>query len=290
MAATTWSVFDVDAGFIETLGLEMVAGRSFDRDVRTDEAEAFILNEAAVRALVDLLGPAWADPVGKKLDRYDRTDLAWVPEREGRIIGVVRDFHYASLHHRIAPLVMQLGTPALDHLVVRLAPGDAQATVAALEGVWNRHLPERPFESFFMDAEVERLYRAEARVTALMDVFTGLGLFIACLGLFGLAAFTAERRTKEIGVRKALGASVPSIVVLLSKEFTRLVLIAFFLAAPVAYVVMNGWLDGFAYRAEISWWMYAAAALSALAVAWLTVGYQSVKAALADPVDSLRYE
>ncbi len=290
MAETTWNLYDVDVDFIETLGLEVVAGRSFKRDVITDETEAFIINEAAARQLVTLYGEAWANPVGKKLDRYQRADLTWMPERPGRIIGVVGDFHYASLHHRIAPLVMQQSERSLDHLVVRLQPGNATGTVAALENIWMSHLPERPFEYFFLDAEIDRLYRAEARMTTLMDLFSGLGLFIACLGLFGLAAFTAERRTKEIGIRKALGASVPSIIVLLSKEFTRLVLMACLIAAPIAYFIMRGWLSDFAYRIDLSWSLFLLAGVMALGIAWLTVGYQSIKAALTDPVDSLRYE
>ncbi len=163
-------------------------------------------------------------------------------------------------------------------------------TVAAIEGVWQTFSPGRPLDYFFLDDDYDRQYRSEQRISKIVTTFTILALFIACLGLFGLAAFTAEQRTKEIGVRKVLGASVGGIVVLLSKDFVKLVGLAFVLAAPVAYFVMGRWLEDFAYRIDMSWGIFLMAGLAALGVALLTVCYQSVRAALADPVTSLRYE
>ncbi len=167
---------------------------------------------------------------------------------------------------------------------------DLPGTLAHLEATWTTFIPERPFEYYFLDASFDQLYRAEQRAATLFSVFTGLSLVIACLGLFGLAAFTAEQRTKEIGVRKVLGASLTDIVVLLSKGFATLVAVAFVVAVPLAYFAMDRWLQNFAYRIEISWPIFLIAGLSVLLVALLTVSYQAVKAALTDPVESLRYE
>ncbi len=286
---TTWNLFGVDYDFIETLSIEMIDGRSFSRDVPSDENDAFVINEAALRAARDLLGADWM-PVGKELDRYTRAQTEWVLGKPGRIIGVVRDFHYQSLHHQIAPLVMQLNPRTRDHFLVRLQAADLPGALEHLETTWNAFLPDRPFEYFFLDASFDRLYRAEQRAATLLGIFTVLSLVIACLGLFGLAAFTAEQRTKEIGVRKVLGASLTDIVVLLSKGFAALVLVAFVVAVPLAYFVIGRWLQNFAYRIEISWPIFLMAGLAALAIALLTIGYQAIKAGLADPVESLRYE
>ena len=290
MAQTTWNLYTVDYDFLETMGIEVIDGRSFSRDMPADEEDAFLLNEAAWRQARQRLGPTWDAPVGKKIDRYTRDDLAWVLGKPGQVIGVVQDFHYQSLHYQIAPLVLQLNPQSRDHFAVRLQTDDAPGTLARLEATWRAFLPERPFEYYFLDAAFDALYRAERRMATLLSVFTGLSLIIACLGLFGLAAFTAEQRTKEIGIRKTLGASLADIVVLLSKGFAQLVLVAFVVAVPLAYFVLSRWLQNFAYRIDLSWPIFLIAGLSALLVALLTVSYQAVKAALTDPVDSLRYE
>lgn len=290
MAETNWNLFDVDYGFVEAMGLELVAGRSFSESMGGDERNAVILNETALRAASELMGTPWEQPLGRQADRYLRTATDWVFGKPGRVIGVVRDFHYQSLHHQVAPLVLHLGRARRDNIIVRLRPGDPAAALAHAEAVWKEFLPERPFEYYFLDAAFNDQYQAERRVSTLMSVFTGLSLVIAALGLFGLAAFTAERRTREIGIRKVLGASTAGLVFLLAGSFTRLVALAFVLVAPLAYLLMDRWLDGFAYRTEVAWWVFALTALAALALAWLTVGYQSVRAALSDPVDVLRYE
>ena len=289
MNNTTWNRFSVDYDFIETMGIEVLDGRSFSRDVPADVNDAFLINEAALRKARALLGADWM-PVGKKIDRYLRAQSEWVLGRPGRIIGVVGDFHYQSLHHQVAPLVLQLNPRTLDHFMVRLQTADLPGVLTHLEDTWNQFLPDRPFEYYFLDASFDRLYQAEQRTAMLLGIFTVLSLIIACLGLFGLAAFTAEQRTKEIGVRKVLGASLADIVVLLSKGFALLVLVAFVVAVPLGYLIVNRWLDNFAYRIELSWPIFLGAGLAALLVALVTVGYQAIRAALADPVESLRYE
>jgi len=290
MARTTWNRYSVDYDLIETMGIEVIEGRSFSREVPADVTNAFIINEAALREAREMLGPAWDAPLDKKIERYLRLQSEWILGKRGRVIGVVRDFHYQSLHHRIAPLVLQLSPSSRDHFVVRLQSADLPGTLAHLEATWKEFIPERPFEYYFLDAAFDRLYRAEQRTATLFSVFTGLSLIIACLGLFGLAAFTAEQRTKEIGVRKVLGASLTDIVVLLSKGFATLVVVAFVVAVPLGYLAMDRWLQNYAYRIDLSWPIFLIAGLSALLVALLTVSYQALKAALTNPVESLRYE
>jgi putative ABC transport system permease protein len=274
----------VDHDYAETYGLALVAGRDFDERYAADATGAFLINERAAQRL------GWADPVGRKLrlKYYFQGER----EKEGTVVGVVRDFQYHSLHQAFDPILFHIlpGSYYYDYLSVRLRPGQGPAALAAMDQVWRRFHPERPFEYTFVDARFDALYRAEARLGRLLGVFAGLAALVACLGLFGLAAYTAEQRTREIGIRKALGASVPGIVVLLSKDFVRLVALAFVLAAPLAYVAMHRWLDGFADRVALSAWMFAAVGLSALAVALLTVSYQAVRAALTDPVQALRHE
>ena len=267
----------VDHEFTKTFGLDLAAGRDWSREIVTDEDEAFLINETAARVF------GWADPgeaVGKRLTRN---------EREGVVIGVVKDFHFQSLHHTIEPLLMHL-RPFAMNVSVRVRTDDLPATVAALERTWQQFSPTFPFDYYFLDEAFDSRYRAEERAGQLFGYFALLAVFIACLGLFGLAAFSAAQRTKEIGVRKVLGATVGGIVVLLSKDFVKLVGWAFVVATPVAYLAMSRWLDNFPYHVEISWRIFLVAGLSALVVAVLTVSYQSIRAALADPVTALRYE
>ena len=290
MAQTNWNRYSVDYEWIEAMGLDVIEGRSFSRDVPADVTDAFIINEAALRQARAMLGSAWDAPIDKKIDRYLRLESRWILGKRGRVIGVVRDFHYQSLHHRIGPLVLQLNPSSRDHFIVRLQTEDLPGTLAHLEATWKNFIPDRPFEYYFLDDSFDRLYRAEQRAATLFSVFTGLSLIIACLGLLGLAAFTAEQRTKEIGVRKVLGASLADIVVLLSKGFATLVVIAFVVAVPLAYLAVDRWLQNFAYRVDLSWDIFLLAGLTALGIALATVSYQAIKAALTDPVESLRYE
>ena len=272
----TYASFD----FVETLGLELVSGRSLSRTTPGDSL-GVILNETAVARL------GLEHPIG--------TRLIWPNESTYTIVGVVKDFHFASLHETIGPFALLGPDPCNTNrpnllITARLRTDDLPAALAFLRRTWGAFAPQQPFSYSFLDADLDALYRAEARTARLLGLFTLLAIGIACLGLFGLASFTAQQRTKEIGVRKVLGASVGSVVALLSTDFLKLIGLAFLVAAPLAYFGMERWLDDFAYRIEMSWQTFLIAGLAALGVALVTVSYQSIKAALVDPVKSLRYE
>ena len=276
-------VLMTDFDLLETLNLDLIDGRFFSHDFSTDSS-AVILNEAAVKEF----GFAEAEAVGKRLVSPGFGDEE---EQYISIIGVVKDFHFQSLHDTIRPLGLFIGRN-FTYLAARIQPEDIPGTLAALETQWQTFAPEQPLTYSFLDSDVDALYQRDQRQGSLFGTFALLAIMIACLGLFGLAAFTAEQRTKEIGVRKVLGASVPGIIVLLSKEFTTLVVIAFVVAAPAALWAMTQWLEGFAYSMDLvgAWWIFLGAGAAALLIAWLTVGYQSIRAALTNPVEALRYE
>ena len=273
----TWiiSAFGIDEHFIPMMGMELAAGRNFSPAFGTDTTEAVLLNEAAVRAF------GWTDAVGKHLT-YGET--------ERTVVGVVKDFHYASVRHQVEPLMMLYQPRQAPLLAVKLRPTDLPQTLAAVEGAWREVNPDYPFEYSFLDQEFARQYQEEANFARLSRGFTILAIIVACLGLFGLATFTAEQRRKEIGVRKVLGASVPGLVALLSKDFLALVGVAFVIAAPLAYFVMRDWLADFAYRIALGPGVFLLAGGLALAIALLTVSYQALRAATTDPVKALRYE
>jgi putative ABC transport system permease protein len=270
--------------FTETFHLEMAAGRSFDKSHPTDDTSAVLVNETMVRRL------GWGTPeeaLGKGFAGRRRTQ---------RVVGVLKDFHFASLHTPIAPFVLDIADSKSQHnffdryLAVRIAPENARKTLDHLANVWASYYPERPFEYFFADDELDKLYRAEENFGKIAMVFSAFALFVACIGLLGMVAFMAETRTREIGIRKVLGASVAGITGLLAKDFLKLVVIAILIASPIAYYFMQQWLSDFAYRIDLQWWMFAASGAAAVLVAFLTVGFQSVRAALANPVKSLRSE
>jgi putative ABC transport system permease protein len=268
----------VDFDYIPTYGIRMAAGRNFSRAMGTDATQAFIINEAAARRI------GWSkaeEAVGQAFE-YGR--------RRGQIIGVVKDFHFESLHEEISPIVMYISPADLQRISIRIAPRDIPRTMEFLRGVWAEMRPNRPFSYVFIDESFDRLYKSEDNLERIFRTFAWLSVGIGCLGLFGLAAYSAERRTKEIGIRKVLGASPSGLAFLLSKEFTRWVLLANLVAWPVAYFAMSRWLRQFAYRAEITPGIFLLAGALALAIAFLTVATQAVKTALADPVRSLRYE
>ena len=221
------------------------------------------------------------EPVGRQVTLWDQ---------EGPIIGLVKDFHFRSLYTAINPVIIRFAPRNARNLFVRIEAGQTAQALAGLEAVYKQFNPGYPFAYRSLEEGYEQLYRSEIMLGTLAKIFAGIAVFISCLGLFGLAAFTAEQRTKEIGVRKVLGASVSNIVLLLSREYTRLVLIAFVAAAPLAYLAMHRWLNDFAYRIDIPWIFFLIAGLLAIVVAWLTVGYQSIKVARTDPVKTLRYE
>ncbi len=271
----------VDARFFETYAIALVEGRNFIEDSESDRRESIILNEAALRAF------GWTTASGRSIRPGSSGD------RTMNVVGVVRDYHYESLQNAVAPVVHLYRPPdgsAHDFISARLRTDDVPAALAAIGALWRRLDPARPFDYFFVDANFDQLYRAQDRLVAVAGAFALLAILIACLGLFGLASLMVTQRTKEIGVRKVLGASSSGIVLLLSKDFTRLVAGAFVVGAPVAYFAMTRWLSDFAYPVDLSWWIFLLAGLAALAVALVTVSFQAMKAALADPVEALRYE
>ncbi|AKQ44861.1 macrolide ABC transporter permease [Rufibacter radiotolerans] len=275
----------VDFNYINTLDVQVLAGRPFSKEYPTDADHAYMINETAVRELgygtpekalgQPLLWPTW--------DKQDSL-------KEGKIIGVVKDFHYKSLYDKMEPVVMQIYPNAAVKVAVKVEPENVAGTISQVKTVWDKFSPEYPLEYMFMDDNFEKMYKAEDKLKSLLTIFTGIAIFIGSLGLFGLAAYAAERRKKEIGIRKILGAETSSIVALLSKDFMKLVLLAAFIAIPVAWYAMNKWLEDFAYRIEIPLWVFGAALLLAGLVAFLTVSFQALKAATANPVKNLRMD
>ena len=270
---------DTDYDFVETMALEIVMGRTFSRDIMTDETEAVIVNEAAVRML------GWENPIGKRLHIVREADHA-----ERTIIGVIGDYHMESLHKPIDPLYILCDPGNVHAMLVRLYPGDMSGTVAFLREAWERLVPDETFSYYFLDDSLNRLYRTEERLQHIFTFFAGLAVLIACLGLFGMASYTVERRVKEIGVRKVLGASVPDVVGMLTHAFIKWVIVANVIAWPSAYFVMNRWLQDYPYRVDPALWIFFVAGSAALLISVLTVGQQAFRAARANPVDSLRYE
>ena len=275
---TKWArLIVVDYDLIETLGLALVAGRAFSSAFGTDEEEGLILTEAAVAAL------GWESPeaaLGKRCQI----------DGERTVVGVLKDFHFESLHAPVSPMAFEVRPSSTWLLVVRMRGDRIPETLDFLKGKWAAQFPDWPFDYWFVDQSFDRAYRAEERTGRVAGGAALLTIFVACLGLFGLASFTAEQRTKEIGIRKVLGASVPGIVALLSKEVSWLVIGANAVAWPVAYLAMDRWLQEFAYRIDPGVEIFALGGLLALAIAWLTVGWQAVRAALTNPVEALRYE
>ncbi|MDX1941647.1 MAG: ABC transporter permease [Saprospiraceae bacterium] len=259
--------------FVKTIGAELKAGRDFSKEFATDSVN-FIINEESAR----LMG--MSDPVGKS--------LTW-GDTKGQIIGLVKDFSINSLHTAQQPVILYL-QPFINVLYVRIDGQNVSNTLAQMEKVVKKHSPAYPFEYKFVDEEYDQLYRSEKRISALSRAFAILAIFVSCLGLFGLAAFTAEQRTKEIGIRKVLGASVTSLVTLLSTDFLKLVLISTLIAFPLGWWAMNQWLERFAYRIELSWWIFVIAGVLAVLIAMLTVSSQAIRAAVANPADSLKSE
>jgi hypothetical protein len=266
----------VDYDYIETFEIPMVEGRSFSRDHSTDAETAFIVNEEAVRRM------------GLKKPVVGRSFGFW--EIDGQIIGVMKDAHFQPLHQKIEPLVFKLFPPWLRRMYVKFRSDNVSATLASLGETWDEMNTGYPFEYRFLDEDFENLYKSEARLGKIFQSFAALAVFIACLGLFGLASFIAEQRTKEIGIRKVLGSSTTAIVALLNQEFLKWVAAANLIAWPIAYFAMQNWLKKFAYRAEIDIWIFIIAATLGLAVALLTVSMQTFRAARANPVDSLKHE
>lgn len=277
----TGQFWQVDFDYLKTFGIRVKAGRDFDPALASDSATCLI-NEAAARAF------GWTDPVGKKVTTF--MDPTLQQRIAMQVVGMVENFHSESLRENIEPLVMTIGRGSGTMALRFASNADLEKTLASVGQLYKTYLPGKPFNYRFLNDEFNAQYRAEQRIGSILGAFAGFAIFIACLGLFGLAAFMAEQRTKEVGIRKVLGASVGSVVGLLSKDFLKLVVVSMALAFPVAYFFMQKWLADFAYRIDIQWWMFAAAGACAVAIAFLTVGSQAVRAAWANPVRSLRSE
>ncbi len=279
MQNNSFQMNSVDPDYIQTMGLELTMGRNFDSDKQTDQRSTYIINESAVSKY------KLKNPVGRYLSNTGNGT-------EGIVIGVVKDFHHRSLHREIETVVFNwdLLSYGFRLINVRIAPKNINQSIEDIEKVWKEICPDFPFEIEFLDQSLELLYKKEKQLNRVIGSFSLLAVFIACLGLFALTSFNAERRTREIGVRKANGAKTEEILVMLSKDFTHLLLIAFVIACPVAYIIMNKWLQNFAYRTGMSWWIFAMAGVIAFMVALLTVSWQSYRAASGNPVEALRYE
>jgi putative ABC transport system permease protein len=274
------SFVTADYEYLQTLNISLKQGRNFSREFPSDaqeEAGAILINEAAVQAL------GWENPLGKHLISSRGSG------KPQEIVGVIRDFNYRSLHEKIQPLLILFSSKG-DYLSVRVRPGELKHTLKVIEQQWKKYADQFPFEYSFLDENFDAQYRAEDQIAELFSFFTGLAIFIACLGLFGLATFTAEQRTKEIGIRKVLGASIWSVVHLLSRDFLKLVLLSNVIAWPLAWYMINVWLQGFAYRTPIELWSFILAGSAAITIALLTVLFQAIKVASANPVQSLRIE
>lgn len=278
LQASNMDLYSVDYDFLDQYQIKMVAGRNFSKAFATDSTQALLVNEAAVTSL------GYTSPeqiIGKRFSQWGR---------EGKIVGVIKNFHLRSLRQNIGPLTIRIEPGDFRLFSLNVKSEDIPATLAKLEQRWKELVPQRPFSYYFLDEAFNKQYQAEERFGQLFFYFSGLAIFIACLGLLGLTAYTTLQRTKEIGIRKVLGASVPNIIALLSKEFLQLVLVALVIATPVAWYAMNKWLEDFAYQTSISWTVFIVAGLAAFLIAVFTISYQAIKAALANPVKSLRSE
>ena len=273
--------FISDEEYVPTLQMRIVKGRNFSKDF--NDSTSVILNETAVREI------GWKDPIGQYLEYTGNNNQRF------KVIGVVKDFNYQSLHNPILPFALfhhssKTYDIGLSYIIARVKDENIRSTVAKIQAKWKKFAPDAPFDYSFLDEDLNAMYKSDVRMGSVFSVFTLLSIFVGCLGLFGLAMYTAERRVKEIGVRKVLGASVQGIVALLSRDFVKLVLVAALIAFPVAWWSMSKWLEAFVYRIEIEWWVFLVAAAGAIVIALLTISFQSIKAAMRNPVRSLRTE
>ena len=280
----TLKTLGVDEDFLSTYNLRLLAGRDFSKDILTDQKEAVILNEAAAKKL------NWEDPVNKEFGLTIYTGKE--ENRSGKVIGVVEDFHFASLYNRVEPLVIYINKHPYysDFLSVKLTPGNLGEHVDILRAKWKAFNPEKPFEYYFVDEELDKFYKGEVQKTKIFSAFAALSIFISCLGLFGISAYMIQQRTKEVGIRKVLGAGIPNILWLLSAEYVRMILIANLLALPLAWYLGQNWLTGFEYRTELSIMIFVFTLAVALLLAVSTVSIQALKAASMNPVNTLRDE
>ena len=269
-----FTTLGVGYDFFQTMQMKLVAGRAFSKDYATDTAN-YILNETAVKET------GYKDPIGQPLSVFGK---------RGKIIGMVKDFHFHSMHTQIGPMIFRSGEHEQGLILIRTQPGKSREAVASIENLCKELNPVFPPSWNFVDEQYQKLYQNEQIINKLSDAFAFLAIFISCLGLLGLAMFTAEQRIKEIGIRKVLGASVRSLFALLSQEFVVLVTIALLIATPITWYVMDKWLHSFQYYAPLSWWVFTVAGILTILIALATVSFQAIKAALVNPVKNLRSE
>jgi putative ABC transport system permease protein len=270
--------FFADYDFAETLDLKFIEGNYFIRG-ETNISHSVVINEATAKAL------GYEKPyVGKQIG-FPGEEVHY-----SNIIGVIKDYHYQSLHQKIEPFVMGMQDRQRTYIAVRISPYNIAETIKYIEDTWHKYIPYKPFEYSFLDEDYDALYNAETVTLKVFTIFSSLAIFIACLGLFGLSSFTVHQKTKEIAIRKVLGDSVPNIVFRLSKEFARWIILAIIIAWPLAWLAMSNWLEDFAYRIDLTVFPFLIAGIIALIIAWLTISYQSIKAALANPIEAIRYE
>ncbi len=271
------SLYNVDENYLPVMGMQLIEGRNFSDEFGSEDGKT-IINQSAAKAFG--LGD---NPIGKTFER------AADPENQKlTVIGVIKDFHHESLHRAIEPLIMVYGS--YGGLIVRAKTGDMAGLIADARGLWNSFNTDETFSYALLDESYRQTYMAERKMGTVLNVFALLTILVACLGLFGLVTFTAEQRFKEIGIRKVLGSSVPEIITMLSKDFLKLVCIAFFIAFPLGYYLMDKWLEGFAYRTELQWWLFALAGVITICIAFATIGWKSFRAATMNPVQALRDE
>ncbi|MEQ8424765.1 MAG: FtsX-like permease family protein, partial [Cyclobacteriaceae bacterium] len=278
-------IWSVDYDYVKTLDMNIIAGRDFSRDFPSD-SNAVILNQAAIK----MMGYG-QDPIGKEVATFaGRLGENGRPEQTATpIVGVVEDFHFESLKQNITPLAFFLRR-SRGAISFRFEAANTQDVIKTIESTWRTMAPGQPFQYSFLDEDFGSMYRSEERLGEIFAIFAGLAIVVASLGLFALTSFTAEQRTKEIGIRKVLGASISSIVMLLSKEFGKLIIIAFILSVPIAWYAVNWWLEGYMYKVEVGVFVYLIAGIASFLIAWLTMGYQSIKAASSNPINALRSE
>jgi putative ABC transport system permease protein len=274
----------IDEDLLETYGMTVVKGRAFSREYGSDKGNVVILNEAAVREI------GWEEPVGKNILYWGDYKLDNIGPTE--VVGVVKDYNFLSLHNPVTPMMLRLFPEHVAgwNVSVKMSGQDIPKTIAFIENKFTGLFPEAVFDYRFLDEDFNRMYSGEREFGKVILYLTLLAIFIACLGLFGLASFATKQRTKEIGIRKVIGATIVHIMWLLNSEFLKLTVLGCILAWPVAYFVMGEWLKNFPYRVSIQWWVFLLSSLAACLVALLTISYQSIKASTANPVDSLRYE
>lgn len=267
-----------DEYYLPGLEIPLVKGRNFSQSFRADSTKSVIVNEAFVKQA------GWKDPLGQQVKLIGE----WNGDMNMTVVGVVKDYHYNSLREKIGPQVLVMKD--YEHLLIKARQGKASEALAAIEKIYKKYLPDSPFQFSFADEDIARQYRDEKHWQQIIAYVTILSVFICCLGLFGLSYLAARQRTREIGIRKVLGAGVAGIAGLLSRDFLQLVIVAFLIASPLSFFVMHHWLENFAYRIQISWWMFLVAGATAIFIAMATVSFQAIKAALANPVDALRSE